>query len=187
MLVLVRHAAPEPDPAAHPALWPLSDAGRQAARELARDPLWASLERIFTSPAMKALETAHIIAGPNGLTVTVVEDLHEVECGPDGWIDPAYPGGYAAAVAAWFAAPEARTHGWEAPAAAAARIRACFAALRALEPSGFAVAGHGLTLALSVAALTHADPARLWPAMRMPDVAIVDAAHGALLHPFGSM
>lgn len=56
-LVLVRHAPAEIDAAVPPALWSLTNAGRAAARALARDPVWREVRRLFTSPERKALET----------------------------------------------------------------------------------------------------------------------------------
>ena len=185
-IVLVRHAAADTDPAVPSTLWQLSDEGRAGARQLARERVWRPLERIFTSPEGKALETAHIIAGPNGLTVTAIEDLHEVERPAVQWFGDVYPGGYAAAVRDYFARPEERTHGWEPPATAQARIRACIETLRDWEPGGFAVAGHGLTLSLYVAAITGLYPAAIWPTITLPDIAVVDTERRVLMRPFGT-
>lgn len=180
LVVLVRHAAVEADPAAPSALWPLSDGGRQGARALARAPLWRPIDRIFTSPELKALETAQIIAGANGISVTAVEDLREVERPAGQWFDD-----YHAAVAAYFAAPDTGTHGWEPPHAAQARIRGCIDQLRRWEHAHFAVIGHGLTLSLYVGSLTGADPAAIWPSITLPDVAVVDPEPGTVHYPFG--
>ncbi len=179
-VILVRHAPVEIDPALPPGLWPLSDAGRAAARRLAGAPLWRDVVRIFVSPEIKAMETAHIIAGPNGITVTAVEDLREVERPADQRHND-----YPAAVAAYFARPDAAADGWEPPASARARITACIDGLAAWELGRFAVCGHGLTLALYVGALGGADPAAVWRSMRLPDVAVVEPGR-AVLRPFGA-
>ncbi len=184
-VILVRHAAVQADPLQHAALWPLSDAGRQAARELAREPLWRDIGRMFVSPELKAHETAQIIAGPNGITVTVVEDLREVERPVGQWFGAEHPGGYPGAVGEYFARPAESTHGWEPPMAALARVRACIDTLREIEPQPFAIAGHGLTLALYVAALTGVDPGHIWPTIRLPDLAVAAPEHAAVLYPFG--
>jgi len=184
-IVLVRHAMVVADPAQLYEHWELSDAGRAAARALARERLWRPLGRIFSSPERKALETAHIIAGPNGMTVTAVEDLREVERPSGQWFGEDYPGGYAGAVRDYFARPHEPTHGWEPPAVAQARMRACMDELRAWEPYGFAVAGHGLTLSLYVASVAGQDAAELWPTITLPDVAVLDPDAGRLVLPFG--
>jgi broad specificity phosphatase PhoE len=178
--VLVRHAAPEVDPDQHPAHWPLSDAGRTGARSLARQRLWRDVTRIFTSVEIKAQETAQILAGPNGITVTAVEDLREVEREQMRWIDD-----YPRAVAEYLALPNQETHGWESPAAARSRIHACVMDLLAWDAGPVAVVGHGLTLSLLVGALTGADPASMWAVIGLPDVAVLDTGRGAVLWPFG--
>ena len=180
VLTLLRHAQPEIDTTQPYALWGLSDSGRQQARRMAREPLWRDIVRIFTSPELKAHETAQIIAGPNNITVTVVEELHEVVRPTGRWLDD-----YPAAVAAWFAAPDEATHGWEPPAAARRRMRACIEQLHEWELEPFAVAGGGLSLSLYLASVTGADPAAIWPRITLPDLALIDTGTGALLQPFG--
>jgi broad specificity phosphatase PhoE len=184
-IVLVRHAAVEVDREQAPVLWQLSDAGRAGARALARSPVWREVQRIFCSPEWKAHETAQIIAGMNGIAVSVIEGLREVDRPARQWFDESYPGGYAGAVAEYFAAPHRATHGWEPPAVAQARIRTCIDTLRAWEPEPFAIAGHGLTLSLYLASLTGAVPLAFWPSIQFPDLAVVDAAGGKVLQPFG--
>jgi broad specificity phosphatase PhoE len=184
-IVLVRHAAVETEPAVLPSLWQLSDEGRAGARTLARERLWRPIERIFTSPEAKALETAHIIAGPNGMTVTAIEDLREVERPANQWFDDGYPGGYAGAVRDYLAAPQRATHGWEPPVAAQRRIRTCIDRLQQWEPHGFAVAGHGQTLSLYVSSVTGLDPWEVWRTIELPDYAVVDPDAGILIRGFG--
>jgi broad specificity phosphatase PhoE len=185
LIVLVRHAAVEADPTTLPSLWPLSDEGRAGARALAREQLWQPIERIFTSPELKALETAHIIAGPNAMTFTAVEDLREVERPANQWIASRYPGGYAGAVKDYLAEPTKATHGWEPPVVAQHRIRACIDRLRQWEPDCFAVTGHGQTLSLYVASVTGFDPWEIWRTIAMPDYAVIDPDSGTLSRSFG--
>jgi broad specificity phosphatase PhoE len=147
--------------------------------------VWRDVERIYSSPEWKAHETAQIIAGMNGIAVSLIEDLREVERPARRWFDDRYPGGYAGAVAAYFAAPHEATHGWEPPAAAQARMRACIATLRTWAPEPFAVAGHGLTLSLYLASVIGAEPLAFWPSIRLPDIAVVDVECGTILQPFG--
>jgi broad specificity phosphatase PhoE len=185
-LVLVRHAAVEIDPAVLPALWQLSDEGRAAARALAREPVWRQVTRIFSSPESKAHETAQIIAGANGITVTVVEELREVERPANQWFDASFPGSYPAAVAAYLSARNDSLHGWEAPAIAQSRIRGCIDGLLAWEPGPVAVCGHGLTLSLYVASVTGIAPQEIWPSITLPDFAVLDTERRAIVRPFGT-
>jgi broad specificity phosphatase PhoE len=183
-IMLVRHAAVEADPDELPARWQLSEAGRAGARALAQLALWHDVRRIFSSPEWKAHETAQIIAGRNSIAVSLIEDLREVERPPRQWFDDGYPGGYAGAVAAYFAAPHLATHGWEPPAVAQARIRTCIDRLRTWETEPFAIAGHGLTLSLFLASLTDDAPLAYWQAIQLPDVAVVDAEQRTIVEPF---
>ncbi|MBI2760661.1 MAG: histidine phosphatase family protein [Chloroflexi bacterium] len=179
-IILVRHAAVELDPAVLSALWPLSDAGRADARSLARSGMWRDVTRIFTSPELKAEETAHIIAGPNSMTVTAVEDLREVERPAGQWFED-----YPAAVQAFFAAPGRATHGWESPKRAQERMVECIRQLASWEPGGFAIAGHDLTLSLYLSTVTDLEAAALWPTIRLPDVAVLSISRGVVVRPFG--
>jgi broad specificity phosphatase PhoE len=181
-IVLVRHAAVEMDASRPSAWWPLSDQGRAAARALAREPMWRDVVHVFSSPELKACETGWILASPNAMVFTAMEDLREVERPAGQWFDD-----YPAAVRAYFADPHAATHGWEPPVVAGQRVRACIEGLPALEPDSFCVVGHGLTLSLYLAALIGADPARIWPTIALPDVAVVDPDRGVVMRPFGRM
>jgi broad specificity phosphatase PhoE len=179
-IILVRHAAVEPDPNMLFALWPLSDTGRADARALAGSRMWRDVTRIFTSPELKAQETAHIIAGPNSMTVTAVEDLREVERPYRQWFE-----NYPAAVRAYFAEPGRATHGWESPRQAQERMVECIRELSAWEPDGFAIAGHGLTLSLYLSAVAGPDAAAVWSEIRLPDVAVLSMPQCLLVRPFG--
>jgi broad specificity phosphatase PhoE len=184
-LVLVRHAMVETDPEVQPALWQLSDEGRAGARALAREPLWRDIERIYCSPEMKAHETAQIIAGPNGVSVILLEDLREVERPFRQWFGDEYPGGYAGAVADYMRAPEASTHGWEPPVKAQERMRACIDEAIHRDDEPCAIAGHGMTLSLYVASVTGEDVMGIWRSIGFPDYAVLDLQRRVLVQPFG--
>lgn len=179
-IVLVRHAAPEILPDQPYGRWPLSDQGRAAARRLAREPLWRDLDRIFTSPELKAQETAQIIAGPNGITVTAVEELREADRPHGQWFDD-----YPAAVAGYLRTPREPVHGWEAAASLLSRFSDHLALLAGVQPLPFAVLGGGLALSIYIASLEARDPYPIWSNLRMPDLALVAPVRRAVLQPFG--
>ncbi|MEO8495259.1 MAG: histidine phosphatase family protein [Planctomycetota bacterium] len=87
LMYLVRHGATANNLADPPLLQgrgvdlDLSDAGREqaacAARLLARQPLAA----VFSSPLIRARQTAEIIAQPHGLAVQLVPAIEEVDVG----------------------------------------------------------------------------------------------------------
>lgn len=178
-IVLVRHAAVAAERDLPRQRWELSDDGRVQARALARLPLWRRVERLFCSTEVKAHETAQIVGSPNGISVSVVEGLHEVERGPEGWIAD-----YISAVRDWFEHPREPVHGWETAENAHARIERGVKDLLAVEAGLFAVVGHGLTLALFVAALVRVDPARVWESIGLPDLCVVDVDQRRVVRPF---
>ncbi|MCU4719112.1 histidine phosphatase family protein [Halapricum hydrolyticum] len=60
---------------------PLSDHGREQARDLATRFQHATIDAIFTSPLQRSRETAKILAEPHGMAVTSGERLKERSCG----------------------------------------------------------------------------------------------------------
>lgn len=83
-IYIVRHAAPQqgtnipydrvPGP-------PLAEVGRGEARAAALYLSHCGLEKLFTSPLDRAMETAAIIAEETGLTSETVEDIREMRNG----------------------------------------------------------------------------------------------------------
>jgi broad specificity phosphatase PhoE len=60
---------------------PLTELGRRQARALADLVAAADVEAIYSSPLLRALETARIVAARTGLEVTTRDDLREVDTG----------------------------------------------------------------------------------------------------------
>ena len=82
--------------------WPLTTAGIEQARELARSLTTEPPGRIFSSPLLRARETAQVLASEFGTPWAVVETLREFDVGrwegtksEDGWAE------YARATEAW--------------------------------------------------------------------------------------
>ena len=81
---------------------PLTDKGRLQAEMLAKRLRRQGVVRIFSSPVLRALETAQIVADELGLTVSVEEALREYDVGVwEGSTDPAGWAEYARVDAAW--------------------------------------------------------------------------------------
>lgn len=82
-LYLVRHAQSvgntspdwQPDP-------PLTDLGREQARLVSERLARQGVDAIFSSPLRRAMETAQPLADASGLSVTVIDDLREIDVGP---------------------------------------------------------------------------------------------------------
>ena len=86
-LYLVRHGATANNEARPPRLQgrrtdpALSDEGQEQSRETGRLLASQRIEAVYTSPLLRARQTARAIAEPHGLPVEVVDDLIEVDVG----------------------------------------------------------------------------------------------------------
>ena len=86
-LYLIRHGATANNRAKPPRLQGrrtdpgLSDEGRRQAEQTARFLSSAGLTTVYSSPLLRARETAEAIAKPHGLEVIVADDLVEVDVG----------------------------------------------------------------------------------------------------------
>ena len=86
-LYLVRHGATANNRARPPRVQGrrtdpgLSPVGRRQAEQTGRALAGLPLKRVYSSPLLRARETALAIAGPHGLSVEVVDDLVEVDVG----------------------------------------------------------------------------------------------------------
>ena len=86
-LYLVRHGATANNRADPPRLQgrrtdpPLSDEGRRQARQTGEFLAECALDAVYSSPLLRARQTAEAIAKPHGLTTQIVDDLIEVDVG----------------------------------------------------------------------------------------------------------
>ena len=86
-LYLIRHAATSNNRARPPRLQGrrtdpgLSDEGYQQAERTGRWLAGAPIDAVYSSPLLRARQTAAVVAEPHGVPVTVVEDLIEVDVG----------------------------------------------------------------------------------------------------------
>jgi len=77
-IYLIRHAQSQPSADTDTAQWPLSDRGRVQAERLA-DPLATlGIERLYSSPYARCLQTLEPFARRNRLPVTEIDDLREM-------------------------------------------------------------------------------------------------------------
>lgn len=182
-LSLVRHATVDVRPEQPGPRWHLSAQGRAEAEALAAEPYWQDLRVLFTSPEPKAVGTAQRIAAPHGLPIRIAADLREVE--GRAWAGSA--DAYREQVQRYLRGEAIDS--WEPKDRAQRRVRACIDGILADDSSSrVAVVSHGLILTLYLDDLLKLDgPAayELWSAIRFPDVAVVDAAAGAVVQRFG--
>ena len=140
-LIFITHPEVEIDPARPVERWHLAPAGIARMRAFAEGPRVAGVQAVWASSETKAIEAAGILAGRLGLGVSVAADLGENDRSATGFLPPPE---FEAMADAFFARPDERVRGWEAAAAAQARIRAAVARIVAGHGAGdLAVVAHG--------------------------------------------
>jgi broad specificity phosphatase PhoE len=174
-VVLVRHAMPETQPDVPAERWPLGEAGRATARELA-DALPQSCF-VLTSDEPKAQQTAEELVAVCGGTLSVDARVAETRR-PHVW-DVDYR-----ELARQYVAGH-RHQGWEPHDAVIRRFDAAVRdGLGASQRAPLVVVNHGQALTLwlrSVGAVN--DPLRFWSELAFPDAWMVSVrwSQGALL------
>jgi broad specificity phosphatase PhoE len=163
--------------------WPLSEAGRLAARDLAAAREWRHVALVASSSEEKARDTAEPIAEAVGVPLRIEADLREVERGSTPVVSQEE---YFALVAAHFAAPEDSVGGWEKGSAARQRVAACIERLSAESDDPLCVVSHALLLShylAHVRGLPRPDVDE-WRAITHPAVAVVDLEADSVLTGF---
>lgn len=156
---------------------PLSALGREQAAAVAR---WISsqsrlevevpIDEVWSSPLIRARDTAAPIAASLGLVVHVAEDLAELHAGVfQGHLWSDLESRFPEEVARWRSGDAAYAiPGGESRAALAARGRAMLETLAARDARGMVVVAHGGVLTAALAALLGAGHPRLGDAARRP-------------------
>lgn len=177
-VIMVRHGQPEIDPSQPAADWPLSEAGREATRELALVIGRFAPGRIVTSPERKAMETGDEIAAVLNLQVATDHDLRE-----QGLINLPYlsDDAFRQAVRTHFLRPDEIVLGGESARDAGARLARAIDNVRehsseTLRPSIFVT--HGRVLSSFLSRLTGMDAIAIWESFRIPDALLVDLKRG---------
>ena len=177
-LILVKHAAVDVLPDQPPATWRLSSAGRARCADLADRLATFHPDRITSSVEPKAQETAERVAARLGIPSGTAPDLHEHDRR-----DTAFLGAEAfdAAVARFFAEPEALVLGQETAAAAAGRFGRAVTAVAA-ESTGEScvIVTHGTVISLFAAARAGVEPLALWRELSLPSFIALGWPDGTL-------
>jgi broad specificity phosphatase PhoE len=129
------------DPAVPVPRWGLSPVGRARMEVFAAQPWLQPFRRIISSDETKAIETGEALALALGLSVEVIDGLHENDRSATGFLPPPE---FEATANRFFAEPEVSIRGWERAADAQARIVGHVgAALGARPDVPTIVCGHG--------------------------------------------
>jgi broad specificity phosphatase PhoE len=171
-IVLIRHGAPEVLAGVASSQWRLSEAGGAAARALAGRLGGFSADAVWSSPELKALETATAIAGELGLPVREAVDLREHERGSLGYLTR---DALEAGVERLLRSDDEAVFGDETAGAVFRRMR------RALAAAGEATGGgdvlavtHGTAATIFVARRCGVEPVAFWRALSLPAAIVVD-------------
>jgi broad specificity phosphatase PhoE len=172
-LILVKHAWPDVDPGRPAAEWPLSARGRTDAAALAVQLAPYTPGRVVASAEPKARDTGRALADALGVPFAIRPGLHEHERRTTPYLPKAE---FEAAVARFFAEPDALVLGEETARAARARFAAAVDAA-VTEPGGTpVVVAHGTVIALYLADRLGVDPFATWTALGLPSYAVVGGA-----------
>lgn len=164
-VLLVRHAEPAASPAVDPSVWPLSDAGRNAASQLSQRLPRAG--RWVASSERKAYETL-LCAGHSSVAVTQDPRFDEVRR------DEPFDDDFKARRRAWVEGRlDARHSGWESPQDASERFEDAVRGHSA-DAECLVVGTHGMVLtAWLVHARQQLEPSEagsFWERMTFPDI-----------------
>jgi broad specificity phosphatase PhoE len=162
--------------------WPLSEEGEREAGILAQRDFWREVERIFSSPEPKALQTAEPAARRWSVTLEIADCLHEVR-------RPRLIPDYEDAIARFFSEPETGVAGMKPAIQEAERITRCIKGLAAAHPErALAIVSHGLVTALFLARLEGRWPTVAeWRAIPFAGLAAVDTTTWQIAQDWSSV
>ena len=178
-LILVRHAEVQIEKEIDPTLWKLSPEGRESIHQLSKANVWRDIQKIYTSPETKAIETAQILAAHHRLDVETIEDLREVDRSHGGFLPH-----YEEAAKEFFTKEGENIFGWERAIDAEGRIvRGIERLVRANRESSIAVVSHGLVLTLYVTFITSRRGERLnvWKKIGFPAYMVLNRQTGNVI------
>ena len=167
MLFLVRHAHSDYGPDERRGL---SAAGRAAAARVADILASQRIERIYSSPYARAIETVQPLADRLGVPVALDDDLRERRLA-GGPLDD-----FRATLEGTWRDFALVPPGGESSATAQARVTGAIRRIAATTPGPIAIASHGNALALFLRTLDAGVDFSFWARMSTPDVFVVERA-----------
>lgn len=165
-IAVIRHGVPCIDPAVPATDWHLSDEGRQGEMSFAGRVKQLCPSVVICSPELKARETAQLLYPE--YSVEIDEDLREQGLGQVPFLSPQ---AFVQALKDCFDQPSEAILGGESAQSAAQRLHRAITRLRR-HPA--VVVSHGRIISAYVSTLASRHGLRIWQALRMPDVLLVD-------------
>jgi broad specificity phosphatase PhoE len=172
LLVLVKHARPDVDPARPAAEWTLGVAGMEGSLRLAERLRPLKLDLVVSSVEPKAAETGRLVADALDLTWQTGHDLHEHVRPGVGYLDQPT---FEASIRRFFEEPARVVFGDESADDAFARFdRAVDALVKAHRGKRLAIVAHGTVISLLLSRRYGADAWSTWRALETPAYVVVD-------------
>ena len=171
-LILIRHSLPEIKEDMPAREWRLSEEGRERAHRLAEKIRIYPFEVLVSSVETKALETAEIIATKCGMSLQIVEGLHEHERSQVPFLSRPE---FEAAVQDFFDQPDVLVFGDETADAAYQRFSsAVFSVLTGWNGKSSVIVSHGTVISLFVSRLTGEPSNYIWKELGLPGFVVLD-------------
>jgi broad specificity phosphatase PhoE len=180
LLVLVKHARPEVDPARPSREWTLGVEGLQGSLRLAERLRPLDLDLVVSSVEPKAVETGRIVAKALDLPYQSGHDLHEQARASVGYLDA---NRFSAAIQQLFASPSQLVFGEETGDAAGRRFGTALDLLAKAHPDRrLCIVAHGTVIALHLERAYDVDGWSIWKALDgLPCYVVVDRRTKAVL------
>ena len=173
LLVLVKHARPEVDPALPSAQWTLGVEGLDGSLRLAERLRPLAIDLVVSSVEPKASETARIVAKELDLPFQTGHDLHEHRRTSTGYLDA---NRFQDAIRQLFAHPGEVVFGDESGDAAGRRFGTAVDLLARTHPGArLCVVAHGTVIALHLERVYGVDGWSTWKTLDgLPSYVVVD-------------
>lgn len=165
-IFFLRHFETEVDPFIPVHDWKLSDKGRANLQNFMTEV--PEIEKVYTSPEVKALEAAELIAEKHGVELEILEELAEVDRSGEGFIEEQER--YLDMVQRYLKNEEVEFD-WEAK----SRVRKRFQAVTDEIDERALVITHGLFLAVNLSRKLDEDPHLFWDGLGFGELLEIDA------------
>jgi 2,3-bisphosphoglycerate-dependent phosphoglycerate mutase len=173
-LLLIRHAESAPDKSIPDELWPLSQTGTAQADALVNSIVTHEIDKLYSSPYARAVDTVRPIAISRSLEILLEPDLRERKLS-DGLID-----NWIEVIERSWADRDFKLPGCESARECQDRVFACIERILPADSTNtIAACSHGNAIALFINRIEPSFGFEAWRAMRNPHVFEFVRANGA--------
>lgn len=185
LLVLVKHARPDVDPARPSDEWTLGVDGLEGSLRLAERLRPAGIDLVVSSTEPKSVETGRLLAQTLDIDWQTGHDLHEHRRRTAGYLDERL---FEASIRRLFIERATVVFGEESADDAAARFEAGLESLRRVQRGRrMAVVAHGTVISLHLERRYGLDGFSTWKRLGTPSFVVVDRRSRTVLEVVGSV